>query len=384
VIQFALTVAAAAVWVGLLIAPWRPWSTAERLEPQPGDEDPTIDLSQLTALVPARDEAALIGRTITALARQGRGIEIVVVDDQSTDRTAAVAREAGGERCAVIAGTPVPAGWVGKLWALEQGRERVKTPLILLVDADIELRPGIVPALLRQHRLDSLHLTSLMAVLEMESWWEKLLAPAFVYFFKLLYPFRLSNAPGGLVAAAAGGCMIVDASLLGRIGGFGALRNALIDDCALARHIKKAGGRTWIGLTHAVLSHRPMKTLGSIWQMVERSAYAQLRHSTVLLIGCVAILGLIFWAPSASLLTDSPLTRTVGLIALGAMVLSYVPVLLFYHRSPLWALVLPVTGTLYLLMTVSSAARHWRGTGAHWKGRAYGARNGLRTTPTGM
>jgi hopene-associated glycosyltransferase HpnB len=366
----ALSFAAALIWVGILFAPWQPWSTRERLEPDPVDA-PLADLSGVTALVPARDEAALIGQTIAGLGRQGRGLRVVVVDDRSADGTGDAARAAGGVDCTVVEGAPLPPGWVGKLWALEQGRAQVRTPLTLLVDADIELRPGMVAALLHQLQTDDRALVSLMAALEMRSGWEKLLVPAFVYFFKLLYPFRLSNAPRGIVAAAAGGCVLVDSATLSRIGGFSALRGALIDDCALARHVKDAGGRTWIGLTHGVVSHRPMQSLGDIWRMVSRSAYAQLRHSVLLLAVCTALLGVAFWIPPAGLLAGDARVRLLGLVAMVAMFASYLPTLVFYRRSPLWALALPLTGTLYLLMTLSSALRHWRGSGARWKGREY-------------
>jgi hopene-associated glycosyltransferase HpnB len=366
----ALTLAATLIWVGILLAPWQPWRTRERLEPDP-DGSAVTDLSDITAVVPARDEAPLIGRTISGLLQQGPGLRIVVVDDQSTDGTADVARAAGGEQCQVIAGAPLPTGWVGKLWALEQGRSNVRTSLTLLVDADIELRPGLVSALLRRQRSDNRSLVSLMAVLEMRSGWEKLLVPAFVYFFKLLYPFRLANASGRSVAAAAGGCVLVDSGMLTRIGGFAALRDALIDDCALARRVKDAGGRTWIGLTHGVVSRRRMDSLRDIWRMVQRSAYAQLRYSLILLAACAAVLAVAFWIPPVATLAADTRLRALGLIAFAAMVITYVPTLWYYNRSPLWALALPLTGTLYLLMTVSSAIRYWRGSGSVWKGRAY-------------
>lgn len=318
----------------------------------------------MTALVPARDEAPVIGTTIGALRAQGRGLRIVVIDDQSSDETASVARAAGAE---VISGGPLAEGWVGKLWALEQGRLTVTTRHTLLVDADIELRPGVVAALLEKDRA----LVSLMAVLEMSNFWERLLIPAFVYFFKLLYPFRVSNSTSSLVAAAAGGCVLVETSMLERIGGFGALRGAIIDDCTLARKVKDAGGRTWLGLTHAAISLRRMPTLGAIWHMVARSAFAQLRYSAVLLVLCVAALAIAFWVPVAGVVGGSGVTWWLSLTALVAMIATYLPVLLFYGRSPLWALALPVAGTLYLLMTVSSAVRAWRGVRSSWKGREY-------------
>lgn len=370
----ALAAAAAAVWVGILAAPWRPWSTRERLEAAPVGGDPEADvgadgLAEITVLIPARNEAAVIGETLAALRDQGAGLRIIVVDDQSSDATAAIARAAGAD---VVVGAPLPEGWVGKLWALEQGRRLVRSPLVLLVDADIALRPGVVRALLDRRRDGGgLQLVSLMAVLEMTSGWEKLLIPAFVYFFKLLYPFRLSNGRGRLVAAAAGGCVLVESAALERIGGFGALRHAIIDDCTLARRVKETGGRTWVGLTHGAISLRRMPTLGTIWQMVARSAFAQLRYSTVLLVACVALLALAFWVPLVAVVAGATIARWCGLVALLAMAATYVPVLRFYDRSPLWAAALPVAGTLYLAMTVSSAIRAWRGVRSSWKGRTY-------------
>ncbi len=251
---------------------------------------------------------------------------------------------------------------------LEQGRRLVTTPLTLLVDADIELTPGTVAALIAKQR-EGFALVSLMAVLEMQNAWEKLLIPAFVYFFKLLYPFRLSNSRSRLVAAAAGGCVLLDTQMLLRIGGFASFKDAIIDDCALARAIKRSGGRTWLGLTHSAISGRRMHGLAPIWSMVARSAFAQLQYSTLLLIGCVAMLALAFWVPVAGLLGAH--TRVASAVALGAMIVTYLPVLKFYKRTPAWALVLPLAGTLYLLMTISSAIRGWRGIRSRWKGREY-------------
>ncbi len=369
-----VAVASATLWVAALLAPWRAWSTRERLEPDPRAGPLTPDeCAAVTVLIPARDEAGIIGRTIAAVRAQGTAIPILVVDDQSRDETAVVARTAGGDQCEVIAGDPLPAGWVGKMWALEQGRRRVRTPLVLLLDADIELCPGMLAALLARRGADGRALVSLMAQLEMASRWERLLIPAFVYFFKLLYPFRISNSRSSVVAAAAGGCVLVETAAIERIGGFGAIRGALIDDCALARAVKDAGGRTWIGLTHGAVSARRMPTLGSIWRMVVRSAFAQLRYSALLLLLCVALLLLAFWAPLAALLSHDRRVWEAGVVALAAMLATYVPILRFYRLSPLWALTLPLAGTLYLGMTVSSALQAWRGVRSQWKGRVYRA-----------
>jgi Glycosyl transferase family 21 len=203
-----------------------------------------------------------------------------------------------------------------------------------------------------------------MAVLEMQSAWEKLLIPAFVYFFKLLYPFRLSNSRNQIIAAAAGGCVLLETAALERIGGFCSFKSAIIDDCSLARAIKRSGGRTWLGLTHSALSGRTMHGLKPIWRMVARSAFAQLRYSYALLLACIAMLALAFWVPVGGLF--DPRARPASVAALVAMMLTYLPTLRFYRRSPAWALALPVAGTLYLLMTVTSAFKR-----SSWKGREY-------------
>jgi len=366
-----LTIASAGLWIAILLLPWQPWRTVERLDPDrtaPGERD----LAGVTAIIPARNEALVIGNTVRAVREQGSGIQIVVVDDQSTDGTSAIARAAGGDNCTVLRAADLPEHWVGKLWALEQGLAHARTAFVLLIDADIELVPGVVAALLDKADAEGLDLVSLMAVLEMRSLAEQMLVPAFVYFFKLLYPFRISNSRSRLVAAAAaaGGCVLVKRDMLSRIGGFESLRGELIDDCALARRVKQAGGRTWIGLTHAVVSRRRMERLADIWRMVARSAYAQLRYSVLLLGFCIAALALAFWTPLAALFAPGP-ARMIGGVALVVMSATYLPTLRFYRRSLLWAPVLPLTGTLYMLMTLSSALNSWRGIGSTWKGRRY-------------
>jgi hopene-associated glycosyltransferase HpnB len=363
--------AGAALWLSILFVPWRPWSTREALE-APAAPDATADLSDVTVLIPARDEAAVIGRTLAALRHQGNGLRVIVIDDQSGDDTAARARGSDLDALTVLAGTPPPDGWNGKLWALEQGRARVATPLILLLDADIELAPGMIAALRAKRADGDRAMVSLMAALRMTGFWERLLMPAFVYFFKLLYPFRLANGRAPWMAAAAGGCILIESRALDAIGGFTALRGALIDDCALARRVKGSGRRIWIGLSHGARSHRRYETLGAIWNMVARTAYTQLLYSPALLLLCTALMAVLFWAPVASLV--APGTGFAAPLALGAMAASYLPVLLYYRRSPVWALALPVIGTLFLAMTWTSALRHWRGEGARWKGRRYTAR----------
>lgn len=364
---------AAALWLILIVLPWRPWWPGPRLETKSsGRIARTGGLREVTALVPARDESAVLPATLPALLAQDPALQVVVVDDDSGDGTAEVARALLQGRGRVVRAAPKPAGWSGKLWALEQGRREVETPWILLLDADILLQPGLVDAAWRKAREDGLDLLSLMATPRMETFWERLLMPAFVYFFQLLYPFRLSNTRVWAVAAAAGGFVLVRAALLERIGGFGALRGALIDDCTLARHAKQAGARTWIGLSRGLGSVRRNGSLGAIRDMVARTAFTQLGHSVFWLAAATAVMLLVFPVPLWAVAT--PGLRSAGTVALGAMVLSYVPLLRYYGRSPLWAFALPAVGLLYLWMTWVSALRHWRGRGAAWRGRHYPGR----------
>jgi hopene-associated glycosyltransferase HpnB len=365
-----LALPGAIVWVSILILPWRPWRVRELLDAE--SPPPNADLGDVTVLIPARNEAALIGQALAALDAQGQNLRIVLVDDQSSDGTSEAARAAAGHGLCVVSGRPLPAGWTGKLWALEQGRVHASRPFTLLIDADIALQPGILVRLRDKMEHDGLGLASLMAALRMKTTWEKLLMPAFVYFFKLLYPFRLSNDPRRhRVAAAAGGCVLLRTQVLDEIGGFGALRDALIDDCALARQVKARGYKTWVGLTHSVRSIRAYDGLGAIWNMVARSAFTQLRYSIGLLLGCTTLFAAAFWLPLGGLLAPSLSARTLSALALGAMMASYLPTLKFYRRSPLWALALPVTATLYLAMTWTSALRYWGGRRSQWKGRIY-------------
>ena len=228
-------------WILIVVLPWRPWSTREYLDGVP--EDCIEDLGNITVLIPARNEAGVIQETLNGIRSQGKNISVIVVDDQSEDDTARLAKTFDDIRVKVVQGVPLPEGWSGKLWALEQGFKHIQTPLVLLLDADIFLKPGIVAKLQKEMMQKRVHLISLMAYLRMVSTWEKLLMPAFIYFFKLLYPFRLSNSNTRWVAAAAGGCILIRTDMLRAIGGFSSVRGALIDDCALARKVKSMGGQ---------------------------------------------------------------------------------------------------------------------------------------------
>jgi hopene-associated glycosyltransferase HpnB len=363
-----LTVPAFFLWLAILILPWRPWSTHERLA---ADHGLHLALDQITVLIPARNEAAGIATTLAALARQEPRLRVIVIDDGSQDGTADVARSAGLPGLRVIESSPPPYGWSGKLWALEQGRREARTDLTLLLDADIELAPGMLATLLGKLEREDLQMTSVMAALQMRHSREKFLLPAFIYFFKLLYPFALVNRPGSPVAAAAGGCVLLRTAWLERIDGFASIRNELIDDCALAHRIKAAGGRIWLGLSRDVASHRSYNTLADIWNTVARTAYTQLRHSPIRLLACTLIMLVAFLVPVCGAVMADPASRALAAGALAAMIATYLPCIRFYGLNLLWGLTLPAAALLFLVMTWDSAWRHWRGQGAIWKGRRY-------------
>lgn len=365
----------AALWVGLLAFPGQPWRARPRLEAEPKKGD-QADLSDVTAVIPARDEAPYIGRAVASLAAQGEGLAIVVVDDHSRDGTADVAQRAAD--LTVVSGEPLPEGWLGKVWALEQGRARTRRPYLLLMDADIEMAPGTLAALRDRLKHEGAGLVSLMAALRTEGRWERLLIPAFLFFFRVLYPFDRVNRTGSRMAAAAGGCILLDRQALEDAGGFAPLRNAVIDDCALARRIKDRGYPLWLGVTRSVRSLRPYRRLGEVWAMVERTAFTQLGYSASLLGVATLAMAAAFWGPVLGLAWGA-IWGQVTLAALGglgvlAMAFTYSPTLAFYGRSRWWALSLPLAGTLFLAMTWTSAWRYWRGVRSRWKGRSYGRR----------
>lgn len=365
-----LAISAALVWLGVLAQPWQPWRMREHFVACAAAAE-RADLSDITVLIPARDEAQALPDTLAALTRQGQGLHVILVDDNSTDGTADIARAAGLDNLTVLTGQPLPRGWTGKLWALEQARQHVKTPRVVLLDADIHLATGTIAGLRSKAIAESRQLVSLMAELRMQRAVERLLIPAFIYFFKLLYPFALSNAGSRWVAASAGGCVLLETAVLERIGGFGALADAVIDDCTLARRVRDAGGRTWVGVTHAASSLRGYDDFAGIHAMVARSAYSQLRYSPALLLGCTASMVLMFWVPAVALCCGSTGARWAGLAALIAMCVAYLPTLYYYRQRLVWALLMPLIGTLYLGMTWSSALRYWRGVRTAWRGRRY-------------
>jgi len=359
--------AALLAWAVLALLPARPWACGERLDSPPAP-DRTVDLSDITVVIPARDEAASIGNTLAALAAQGRGHRVLVIDDQSTDATAAIAAGHGAE---VISGQSPPPGWTGKLWALEQGRQRLRTPLLLQLDADIELQPGVLAALRERLYRQDLDLVSIMALLPTVGWWQRLVLPAYVWFFKLLYPFALANGPRRAFAAAAGGLILLRRQCLERIGGYRRVGGAVIDDCALAAACKRAGGRLWLGLSREVISRRQAGRPGQLLDLVARTAYTQLRHSPALVLVVSVLLLVMFWAPPLAVVFGTPAARWTGLAAWLLLATLYQPLLAFYRLNRLWGVLLPVTALFYLCAIQVSAWRGLNGSGVQWKNRHY-------------
>src|SRR6266496_1451443 len=373
----ALAGVALLVWVWLALFRGLFWRTDQRLPAGAEIERwPSVGI-----VVPARDEGEVLPLPLpTLLGQQYPGsARVVLVDDDSTDGTGALARRLaypGGLRLTVVEPGKPPDGWTGKVWALRAGvAEAGEVDLVLLTDADIAHRPDSLAILVRAAAANRLDLLSQLARLRVQTGWERLVVPAFGYFFALLYPFRWVNRPGARTAAAAGGCVLVRRLVLERAGGLAAIRGAVIDDVALARVVKHAGGRVFLGLADRLGSLRPYPTLGSLWQMVSRSAYAQLRYSPFLLAGTVAGLALVFAVPPATAVagaaTGSMLTLALGAAGWLLMAGTYLPTLSYHRVSRPAALLLPFTAALYLAMTVDAAVRHYRHGGPTWKGRTY-------------
>ncbi|MER7195997.1 glycosyltransferase [Streptomyces flaveolus] len=374
-----------AAWLWLLLAQGFFWRTDVRL---PGRVEPDVWPS-VCVVVPARDEAGVLPASLPSLLAQdypGRA-EVFLIDDGSTDGTGDLARDLAGrqEGLALTVASPgePPAGWTGKLWAVRHGIHlaRAREPeYLLLTDADIAHAPDSLRQLVAAARTGGFDVVSQMARLRVESAWERLVVPAFVYFFAQLYPFRrIGKERAGKratrTAAAAGGCVLLRADAAERARIPDAIRHAVIDDVALARAVKGSGGRVWLGLADGVDSVRPYPRLHDLWRMVSRSAYAQLRHNPLLLAGTVAGLALVYLVPPAAVVAGAVAGGTAAAVCGAAawlvMAGTYVP-MLRYYRQPLWlAPLLPFTAFLYLLMTVDSAVQHYRGRGAAWKGRTY-------------
>lgn len=359
-----------AVWLYLIFARGGFWLALER---EAGAPAPRA-WPDVVAVIPARDEAELIGETVGSLLEQDYpgGFRIVVVDDESADGTAEIARRAAAsERLTVVAGAPTPPGRTGKLWAVAQGIAAAETAAPkywLLTDADIAYRADALSGLVARAEREGLVLNSLMARLACQSFPERFAIPAFVFFFQMLYPFAWANDPRRKTAAAAGGCMLVKREALAAAGGIAAIRNALIDDCALARLLKRSGPIR-LSLAERVDSLRRYPDFGEIRRMVRRSAYAQLNFSPALLAFTVAGMALVYLAPVGAALFAHGGARACGLGAWALMAAAFQPTLRDYRVSPLWGLMLPAIAALYTVYTVELGLASARGQGGLWKGR---------------
>ncbi|HTT78635.1 MAG TPA: glycosyltransferase [Stellaceae bacterium] len=376
-----LGAAAAAIWVYLILLRGGFW----RIGPPPaGPAAPPP--RAVVAIIPARDEAASIGAAVTSLLaqRHAGAFHLIVVDDHSSDGTADLARRAAAgaaERLTVVAAAPLPAGWTGKLWAMRQGIEaasRLAPDYLLLTDADIVHPPENLAELVARAEAGGWDLVSLMVRLNCRSQWERLLIPAFVFFFFKLYPPRRVADPKSRVAAAAGGCMLVRRAALDRIGGVDGIRGEIIDDCALARRLK-AHGPIWLGAAPtgpegAVRSLREYRSWRPIWDMIARCAFAQLGCSAPALVATVGLMGLIYIAPPVLVCVGPLPARLFGGAAWAMMSLAFLPVLRRYDGAPLRAPLLPLAALFYTAATIGSAIQYWRGRGGLWKGRAQAAR----------
>ncbi len=331
-------------------------------------------LPSVVAVVPARNESDCIERALRSLEVQDYPGEfrIVVVDDQSTDDTATRVRRVRSDRISLVSGRARPPGWTGKPWALQQGADAAadwQPEFLWLTDADIVHATDNLSRLVDRAEDGDLALASLMVKLSCETAAERLLIPAFVFFFAMLYPFAWVNNPKRKTAAAAGGCMLVRRRTLLAAGGIGAIRGVIIDDCALARRLKSQGP-IWLGLTSRAFSIRPYGRFEDIRAMVARSAFAQLHYSWTMAVLTMVAIGDVYVAPPVlAIFADGP-ARFAAAAAWLAMAGSLIPMLRFYGRNPVWGFALPVTAACYAGFTLDSAIQHWRGRGGMWKGRA--------------
>jgi hopene-associated glycosyltransferase HpnB len=367
-----------AIWLYLVAARGGFWRAVQRDDDRPAWNGPWPAIS---AVIPARDEAACVSETVSSLLRQNYpgAFDVILVDDQSRDGTAQVAREAAAalgaaDRLTVLPGRALPAGWTGKLWAQHQGVEfadqKPQPPAYLLfTDADIVYAPDALSNIAARAQAGGFVLTSLMVKLRCQSFAERLFIPAFIFFFQMLYPFAWANDPRRSTAAAAGGCMLVRREVLRYAGGMASIRDALIDDCALAKRLK-THGPIWLGLTERVHSIRAYPSIEDIRRMVSRTAYAQLHYSPLLLAGTVVGLAITYLAPVALALFAAGAAQFIGIFTWLLMAFAFKPTLRFYSMSMLWGLALPVIAAIYMAFTIDSAYQHARGRGGMWKGRA--------------
>lgn len=368
-----LAMLALAAWFWLFVGRDGFWRSGPELAPLAPATPGIVDV-----VVPARDEAESIAENLSSLLGQDHAgpIRVILVDDGSRDATLEIAcglaAAAGRHRLDVIQGRPAPAGWSGKLWALEQGiaAARSDAAWLLLTDADIVHAQGHLAALLAKAENEDLDLVSEMVALNCESLAERVLVPAFVFFFQLLYPFAAVNDPSKRTAAAAGGTILIRRSALDRVGGIAAIRGALIDDVTLAKAVKP-GGRIWLGHTRLAESRRSYPGFADIWRMIARTAFVQLRYSGLRLLATLLGMGFLFFLPPLLALFGTGFARWLGLAAWLLAAGLYWPSLRRYRQSPLWAPLLPLVAGFYLAATAGSAVDHWSGRGQIWKDRAY-------------
>lgn len=376
-VLFYFAFAVLAAWGALMALRGDFWRADQRLVE--GAFEPAATPA-VVVVIPARNEADVIGRALSSIRLQDYpgDVSIFVVDDRSTDGTAATAQATEG--VTVISGKDTPPGWTGKMGAVEQGvnaamRLVPDAAFVWLTDADIEHHPGELSSLIAISETDELDLSSLMVRLRVDTLWDLLLIPAFVFFFQKLYPFSWVNDPARKTAAAAGGSMLVRASALTRVGGIEAIAGELIDDCALAQRIKSSGGRIRLALATETRSIRAYGSLAETWRMVARTAFHQLNYSVIALLGTVVGMAFLYLAPPvlmiwSALVGEWP-AAVAAFAAWFAMGWAFAPTLYRYDLSPWYGFSLPLAGLLYTLMTVDSARRHWMGKGGAWKGRTY-------------
>ncbi len=380
------------IWLYLISLHGKFWQVRPTLRDQP-PPDLSSPTPSVAIVIPARNEADILPQTLPPLLQQdyAGSYQVYLVDDQSHDRTGEIAQQIASHSpisLTVIQSQPLPVGWTGKLWALDQGiaaATQVEPPdYLLLTDADIQHDTGSLSRLVHQAVVEQRDLVSLMVKLRCESFWERLLIPAFVFFFAKLYPFAWVNQPNNPMAAAAGGCSLIKRSALAEIGGIAALQDALIDDCTLAykvKHRPHSDAQTnryhniWLGLTQKIYSLRPYDNLDSIWQMVSRTAYTQLNYSPLLLFGTLIGMCIVYLAAPIGILvglvTSNQLLLCISALTYALMTISYTPTVRFYQCGWWYAWCLPGIGFLYSLMTIDSARQHWQGKGGNWKGRTY-------------
>jgi len=356
-----------AIWLYLFFVHGAFWRSSPELAPAAPTQCPAVDI-----IVPARDEAPTIRAAIASLLAQDyRGItRVTLVDDQSSDGTAALAGEA--PTLEVISLRSKPEGWSGKLWALNQGIAAGKAPLLLLTDADIVHDPRHLSTLVAKLLDSKLDMVSEMVRLNCESLAERALVPAFVYFFQMLYPFARVNDPRSGIAAAAGGTVLIRRDALQRIGGIDAIKNSLIDDVALAKAVKQSGA-IYLGHSGLAASIRPYPQWADIWQMIARTAFTQLRYSALLLALTLAALTVIWLLPLWAILAGHGWLFDFGVATYCLAGITFIPTLMRYRRPWVWVFALPLIAVFYMAATLSSALDYWRGRGARWKSRAYGA-----------